>query len=547
LSGFPYRAAALSDNWYSVVLIIMDPHAVTSTHPDHPAQLPETTAPSERLASAGVDARDDAVAHRTSALSDIGDLGRLEGIIRSAMEAIITVDESQRIVIFNPMAEKLFGCAAADAIGGTLERFIPVRNRPGHSDKVRQFGVTGASERQLGRQRPIFGLRANGEEFPIEASISQLVDHKGRLFTVMLRDVTDRLKAEAELNASRNELRALSANLQTAREEEKARIARELHDDLGQRLTALKMDLALLESELEEHQGASAGQAGQADAAGVRPIGSFAEVPEVWRRHTHAMRALLDDTVQAVRRIAADLRPVMLDDLGLVAAMEWLANEWRSRFGIIVTLEVDPDGWNAVDPNAATAIFRIVQEALTNIARHANATRANVHLSRNGGSGSGNSGNSTGASGAPDSGYARAGAGDGAGDVTDVAAANERVETASCVLRISDNGTGGTSDSREKSRSGPEPKRDRHPLEHTERQPSLPQDTLPDAVDPHQPFGLIGMRERVRMLEGTMTIERPRTGGFIVHVILPLSMVDAVPGQRRAQAPLAPKRGKPTS
>jgi glucose-6-phosphate-specific signal transduction histidine kinase len=70
---------------------------------------------------------------------------------------------------------------------------------------------------------------------------------------------------------------------------------------------------------------------------------------------------------------------------------------------------------------------------------------------------------------------------------------------------------------------------------------------LPDAVDPHQPFGLIGMRERVRMLEGTMTIERPRTGGFIVHVILPLSMVDAVPGQRRAQAPLAPKRGKPTS
>jgi len=507
----------------------MDPLAVTSTHPDHPAQLPNAApalAPVVRplIDPLIEDPLMDPVMHRAAPLSDIGDFGRLEGIIRSAMEAIITVDESQTILIFNPMAEKLFGCAAADAIGGTLERFIPIRNRPGHSDKVRQFGVTGASERQLGRQRPIFGLRANGEEFPIEASISQLVDHKGRLFTVMLRDVTDRLKAEAELNASRNELRALSANLQTAREEEKARIARELHDDLGQRLTALKMDLALLESELEEHQVASAMQA---NTAGVPPAASLEETPEMWRRRTHAMRALLDDTVQAVRRIAADLRPVMLDDLGLVAAMEWLANEWRSRFGIVVTLEADPDAWNAVDPNAATAIFRIVQEALTNIARHANATRATVHLSRSDNS------TSAGASDATDPDPGHLNAADSAG--------NKRVETASCVLRISDNGMGGVSGTGDVGG-----KREKHPPKHPDRQPNIAQDASFHAVDTHQPFGLIGMRERVRMLEGTLTIEQPQDGGFIVHVSLPLSMVDGSQAQRRAQAPLAEQRGKPT-
>ena len=459
--GIPLRAdSVLSTSCYPLTLTIMDPLAVTST-PPAPEQAPE-----HALTPADAD------------------LGRLEGIIRSAMEAIITIDESQRILIFNPMAEKLFGCAAADAIGGSLERFIPIRNRPGHSEKVRQFGVTGASERQLGRQRPLFGLRANGEEFPIEASISQLVDQKGRLFTVMLRDVTDRLKAEAELNASRNELRALSANLQTAREEEKARIARELHDDLGQRLTALKMDLALLESELDEHPAASA----------LSLEGAVS--PEAWRRHTHAMRALLDDTVQAVRRIAADLRPVMLDDLGLMAAIDWLANEWRSRYGIIVTLEADPDAWNAVEPNAATAIFRIVQEALTNIARHANATRATVHLSRC----------ATGTSNLLE---------------RDDAARTDahRLETGICVLRISDNGTGAVGKRVDKDAGV---------------QPEMAQDAATQAGDLHQPFGLIGMRERVRMLEGTLTIEQPSGGGFVVHVTLPLSMVDAADGHRRA-------------
>ena len=129
------------------------------------------------------------------------DAARLSGIIRSSMEAIITIDETQRIVIFNPMAERLFRCPATDAIGEPLSRFIPERFRADHDRHVRQFGVTGVSDRQMGKQRVLFGLRADGEEFPIEASISQIDDSGGKLYTVMLHDVTERVNADAALQA----------------------------------------------------------------------------------------------------------------------------------------------------------------------------------------------------------------------------------------------------------------------------------------------------------------------------------------------------------
>ncbi|AJK49354.1 PAS domain-containing sensor histidine kinase [Burkholderia plantarii] len=284
---------------------------------------------------------------------------RMMGIIRSSMEAIITVDEEQKIVIFNPMAEKVFGVSAMDAIGAPLTRFIPPRFRHSHSSHIARFGVTGQSERHLGSQRLLYGLRANGDEFPIEASISQIHDGDGKLYTVMMRDVTERVQAENALKASREELRELSANLQRVREEEKTRIARELHDDLGQQLTALKMDLSAVEHRLLRDG------TGNAHASVVEPL--------------REMRRLIDATVASVRRIAADLRPVMLDDLGLVPAIEWLANDFTNRYGIDVERRIEPG--DVRFPNAtATALFRIVQEALTNVARHAEASRVELTL-----------------------------------------------------------------------------------------------------------------------------------------------------------------------
>ncbi|WOD15571.1 PAS domain-containing sensor histidine kinase [Paraburkholderia kirstenboschensis] len=280
---------------------------------------------------------------------------RMMAIIRSSMEAIITIDEQQRVVLFNPMAEQVFGCSAMDAIGAPLERFIPERFRAAHARHVEQFGVTGVSDRQMGRQRVLSGLRANGEEFPIEASISQIRDGGARLYTVMLRDVTERVRAEEAQQRAREELRELSANLQKIREEEKTRIARELHDDLGQQLTALKMDISSVEEALD---------------------GSASELV---RDHLQGMRRLIDVTVASVRRIAADLRPVMLDDLGLIPAVEWLANDFTNRYGIDVERDIET-GDARFSPAGATALFRIVQEALTNVARHADATRVTLSL-----------------------------------------------------------------------------------------------------------------------------------------------------------------------
>ena len=286
---------------------------------------------------------------------------RMLAIVRTSMEAIITIDEAQRIVIFNPMAQKLFRCAAEDALGAPLLRFIPERFREAHARHVRQFGVTGVSDRQMGRQLVLFGLRADGEEFPIEASISQIDDDNGKLYTVMLRDVTERVKADEALRRSREELRELSANLQNVREEEKSRIARELHDDLGQQLTALKMDLSSVEAALDDES---------------------PPIAEIVGR-LHSMRRLVDRTVASVRRIAADQRPIMLDDLGLLPAVDWLANDFTNRYGIEVERDID-SAISRSRRHAATALFRIVQEALTNVARHADATRVRSTARRRG-------------------------------------------------------------------------------------------------------------------------------------------------------------------
>jgi two-component system sensor kinase len=282
---------------------------------------------------------------------------RLLGIIRSSMDAIITIDADQRIVMLNPMAEKLFGCEAAEALGTSLTRFMPERFRAAHAGHVRQFGITGVTDRQMGGRTVLYGLRSNGEEFPIEASISQIDDASGKLYTVMLRDVTARVEAERSLQRSHEELRELSANLLSIREEEKTRIARELHDDLGQQLTALKMDVSSLEL--------APGMDAQA------------------RMQLRGMQRLIDATVGSMRRIAADLRPVMLDDLGLIPAVEWLANDFSNRYGTEVEWRTDRMN-SALNRDGSTAVFRIVQEALTNVARHAQAAHVALELRQEG-------------------------------------------------------------------------------------------------------------------------------------------------------------------
>jgi PAS domain S-box-containing protein len=124
---------------------------------------------------------------------------RLEGIIQSAMDAIITVDEQQKIVLFNHAAEQMFGCSAAEAVGQPLDRFIPARFRGAHHDHMAAFGRSGATTRRMGTLGQVNGLRADGTEFPIEAAISQVGVEGKKYFTVILRDISERARLNAQL------------------------------------------------------------------------------------------------------------------------------------------------------------------------------------------------------------------------------------------------------------------------------------------------------------------------------------------------------------
>jgi PAS domain S-box-containing protein len=134
------------------------------------------------------------VAQRTAALGESE--GRLAGVIQSAMDSIITVDEEQRIVLFNGAAERLFRCPAAEALGQAITRFIPQRFHGAHAGHIRKFGDTGVTNRAMGPQGVLWAVRADGQEIQIEASISQVVTGGRKLFTVILRDVTERVRGE---------------------------------------------------------------------------------------------------------------------------------------------------------------------------------------------------------------------------------------------------------------------------------------------------------------------------------------------------------------
>lgn len=141
------------------------------------------------------------------ALQESQDL--LTGIIASAMDAIITMDEDQKIILFNAAAEEMFGYAADAVLGKPLDLLLPENYREPHHQHIRRFGETGVTNRTMGKLGTIFGLRSNGEVFQIEASISQVKTGRGKLFSVILRDITERVEAEKKLMANEQQLRAI--------------------------------------------------------------------------------------------------------------------------------------------------------------------------------------------------------------------------------------------------------------------------------------------------------------------------------------------------
>ncbi len=281
---------------------------------------------------------------------------RYQHTINSVMDAIIAVDEKQNIILFNPSAERMFGLQAENVVGQSLLKLLPERFRAAHQGHVQYFKKSDVGSRTMGPQLGIVGLRSDGIEFPIESTISQTIINGERQLTAVLRDVTERRRAETELREMNLQLRGLSKSLQSIREEERSRIARELHDDLGQQLTGLKLELSWLNGRIKE---------------GRLP-------PE--ERITE-MRQQLDGAISSVRRISTELRPIILDDLGFDEAVKWLVSEFIKRTQIPVSLELRAD-ISIDNVELATAFFRIVQESLTNIARHSSATQAHIVLKK---------------------------------------------------------------------------------------------------------------------------------------------------------------------
>ncbi len=175
-----------------------------------------------------------------------------------------------------------------------------------------------------------------------------------RIFFHMVTDITERKQAEERLRTSREQLRSLSAHLESLREEERKNIAREIHDELGQMLTALKIDLSWLTNRLPKEQ-------------------------ELLLEKTKSMYQLVDTAIQTVKRVSAELRPGALDDLGLAAAIEWQAGEFEKLTKIKCEFSSNPEDI-VLDQDRSTAIFRIFQETLTNVVRHADATKVKANL-----------------------------------------------------------------------------------------------------------------------------------------------------------------------
>src|SRR6266567_4065499 len=257
---------------------------------------------------------------------------RVSGIVESAMDPIVTVDEQQRILVFNAAAEHVFGCPRAEVLGKPLDRFIPERFRGAHAAHVSGFGEGTIVSRRMGTLRVVTGLRRNGIEFPIDASISQVSEGDSKFYTVILRDVSARVLAEEALRRSKEELHELASAAHRAREQEKSRIARELHDERGQALTALQMDVAW--------------------CRGRTPLDKDGMAMRLAR-----METLLETTVAATRRISADLRPLMLDDLGLQPALEWLVESFTEHTGVRCELAAGNGELDLPDLQA-TAVFR---------------------------------------------------------------------------------------------------------------------------------------------------------------------------------------------
>ncbi len=259
----------------------------------------------------------------------------------AARDAILMLDRQAQIIRVNLATTRLLNCDFAELLGQPLKQVIHDR-----LELEDPFGIDQVWERR-GQVRRDVQLERNGSW--LRSTIDPIAGSNGEMTgaIVFLADISTEKQAEVRLRDTLEQLRRLSSHLQVVREEERKSIAREVHDELGHAMTALKMEIAWLGRQLEDSH------------------------PDL-NKQVRSMTGLVDQTIATVRRISSELRPPVLDDLGLDAAIEWLAEDFQARTGLPVWVNL-PDDVDNIQGERAISAYRIVQEALTNAARYAQA------------------------------------------------------------------------------------------------------------------------------------------------------------------------------
>jgi len=316
---------------------------------------------------------------------------RFAGILAISAEAIISADADMRITLYNQSAENIFGFSAEEALGQSLDILIPGHFREAHARHVAEFSESAKQSLHMSKRRRVFGLRKDGTEFPMTASVSRLDLGGEKVFTIICSDITQEVRAAEELRKAHDELefrvqertadllqsnlllqneiterkeveqqvQDLSRRMMRVQEEERRHLARELHDGATQNLVALTLNMA--------------------------PILGAIDVPPATRSMIEECMRLIDESTNELRTISYLLHPPLLEELGLSRTLRGYVEGFSKRSGVAVSLaaqgELDGLGFD-VD----LAVFRIVQESLSNIHRHSHSSTANILLIRQGSS-----------------------------------------------------------------------------------------------------------------------------------------------------------------